>query len=203
MNSMPLVLVCQMRIALCAIEPPIWRRIQVPAGLTLRQLHGVLQAVMGWGNLHLHSFTIGKQVYGPPDPYGESTYLGEGRAHVGELFVHTGRKFTYLYDFGDGWKHVGRVEGWVQANPQLHYPLCLEGARACPPEDCGSYPGYAKALEMLQQPDNPEHTDLRQWLTELYPRGYDPEAFDLVAINRRLGRFGRKGAPHAQSALPN
>ena len=49
----------QIKITLLGTDPPIWRRLQVPADLTLAQLHNVLQTAMGWGNGHMHEFCIG------------------------------------------------------------------------------------------------------------------------------------------------
>ena len=48
-----------LRVELEGIEPLIWRRLQVPAAITLPKLHRVLQVVMGWTDSHLHSFRIG------------------------------------------------------------------------------------------------------------------------------------------------
>jgi len=38
------------KITLVGTEPPIWRRVEVPAELTLKDLHSVIQAAMGWEN---------------------------------------------------------------------------------------------------------------------------------------------------------
>jgi hypothetical protein len=46
-------------------------------------------------------------------------------------------KWLYEYDFGDGWRHEVLFEGFPPADPQAKSPICLEGERACPPEDCG------------------------------------------------------------------
>jgi hypothetical protein len=43
----------------------------------------------------------------------------------------------YEYDFGDGWEHVVRVERLLPVEADRVYPVCIGGARACPPEDCG------------------------------------------------------------------
>ena len=46
------------------IEPLVWRRLLVPASITLPKLHDLLQLAMGWTNSHLHSFTFGDQTFG-------------------------------------------------------------------------------------------------------------------------------------------
>src|SRR5438046_9065904 len=50
----------QIKITLLGTSPPIWRRLQVPANLTLEQLHDVLQLAMGWEDCHMHDFRIGR-----------------------------------------------------------------------------------------------------------------------------------------------
>src|SRR6266481_10009472 len=60
--------ICQFKVALIGIVPPIWRRVQVTGDYTLAQLHRVMQVVMGWENYHLYMFRIGGKTYGPPDP---------------------------------------------------------------------------------------------------------------------------------------
>ena len=63
----------------------------------------------------------------------------------------------------------------------MRLPVCLAGARACPPEDCGGVPGYYRVLEALNKASTPEQKELREWLGS-----YDPDRFDLAAVN---GRF--------------
>lgn len=62
---------------------------------------------------------------------------------------------------------------------------CFEGHRACPPEDCGSVPGYQELLAALRDPKHPEHRRLKQWLG----RPYDPEAFSVEQANRFLAKL--------------
>jgi hypothetical protein len=50
----------QIKVTLLWTKPPIWRRLLVPATLTLAQLHDVLQLAMGWEDCHMHAFRIGK-----------------------------------------------------------------------------------------------------------------------------------------------
>jgi hypothetical protein len=43
---------CQLKVTLRDINPPIWRRIQVWEDTTLGQLRQILQIVMGWEDCH-------------------------------------------------------------------------------------------------------------------------------------------------------
>jgi hypothetical protein len=111
------------------------------------------------------------------------------RAKLRDFQLGTGDRFTYLYDFGDHWEHEVRVEEVLPSVAGEAYPSCTDGARACPPEDCGSIPGY----EALVNPRHPDHRDLMQWAG-----GFDPEAFDLEQVNRLLqGRQKRAVRPAA------
>ena len=42
--------ILRLKIVLADSEPPIWRRVEVPADMTLKDLHAVIQAAMGWDN---------------------------------------------------------------------------------------------------------------------------------------------------------
>ena len=55
--------VYQLKVSLDEIQPPIWRRIQLPGDSSFFKLHFVLQIAMGWTNSHLHEFLIGDKVY--------------------------------------------------------------------------------------------------------------------------------------------
>lgn len=49
----------QIKVALQYINPPIWRRIEVPGDIKLGKLHRILQVAMGWSDSHLHAFRRG------------------------------------------------------------------------------------------------------------------------------------------------
>jgi hypothetical protein len=40
--------ILQIKVWLVGISPMVWRRVLVPTTFTLRELHGVIQVVMGW-----------------------------------------------------------------------------------------------------------------------------------------------------------
>ena len=95
--------------------------------------------------------------------------------------------FQYEYDFGDSWEHEVLVEGVVPPEPKVKYPLCLEGSRACPPDDCGGVWGYADFVEAIQNPDNERHEELMEWVGGRF----DSEDFDPVAATKAM----KKGLP--------
>jgi hypothetical protein len=63
--------------------------------------------------------------------------------------------------------------------------LCLDGARACPPEDCGGPWGYENLQKILRNPKHEEHDSMKGWLG--HP--LDPEAFDAEKVNTYLQRL--------------
>lgn len=105
------LIIYQLRIELQGIAPAIHRTLLVPGTLSLPKLHYVIQAAMGWDDAHLHDFSIGGQRYGEPDPdFPEVDVLDERRHTVGEVLGQATQRFTYTYDFGDGWEHAVKVE---------------------------------------------------------------------------------------------
>lgn len=176
--------VYQLKITLQEITPPIWRRIQIPADCTLRELHEVIQTVFGWLDYHLHLFEVKGVQYGEPDPEfdDEPPIHRDARTKVRTVLARLGATMVYEYDFGDCWKHDILLEGMFLAEPGVRYPRCIGGARSTPPEDCGGVAGYQSLLDILQDPDDEEYDDMRQWAGE----GFDPEAFDPEAINWAL-----------------
>ncbi len=102
-----------------------------------------------------------------------------------EVFLGSRRKFIYEYDFGDGWQHEVAAEKILPPDPAFKHPLCLAGANACPPEDCGGMGGYYDLLEILANPKYPEHADVKEWIGG----GFDPNEFSLDGVNLVLKRL--------------
>jgi hypothetical protein len=98
--------------------------------------------------------------------------------------VKMGRKtrFTYEYDFGDSWQHEVVLEKTLEPEPKIKYPRCIEGERACPPEDCGGIWGYAEFVEAIRDPQHENHEEMLEW----GGGEFDPEGFDLNVVNREL-----------------
>lgn len=177
----------QLKIELRHIEPLVWRRILVPESLTLAQLHVILLQAMGWKGGHLHEYEIARLRYGQPDPdWPTSEPLHDERKYRLKPLIESGlRRFTYLYDFGDHWEHLIKVEDVVLPKAGAPAIQCLAGANACPPEDVGGEPGYADFLAILANPDHEEHDHMKRWVG----RPFHPTAFDLAEVNERLAEI--------------
>ncbi len=177
-----------MKVTLADSKPKIWRRICVPLVSRLGALHDAIQISMGWENSHLHCFRIGKEEYavhydGDPDPLG----LDADAVVLWELGMKDrGFKFTYEYDFGDGWTHEIEIEKTQKMGPTRFYPYCEKAVRACPPEDCGGIPGYARLLRILKNPNHSEYEDMLDWLGL---DNFDPKEVDLENINATLRQY--------------
>ncbi|MBT3787712.1 MAG: plasmid pRiA4b ORF-3 family protein [Alphaproteobacteria bacterium] len=93
--------VFQLNVQLNQIEPLIWRRIVVPAAITLNELHVVLQGAMGWQDYHLHMFEIGSERYEIPenDEFGPERGARDERLYELNDLLKTGQEFSYTYEW--------------------------------------------------------------------------------------------------------
>lgn len=179
--------VLQFRIELDEITPLIWRRILVPSEYNFWDLHVAVQDAMGWLDYHLHHFEIkGKSkrktdAIGIPDfeLINDSFEIFPGwEIPVFQYFSDLGQKARYIYDYGDNWIHTVMLEGYIYREKGVKYPLCIDGARACPPEDCGGPYGYANLLEILANPAHEEYEDMITWAGKTW----HAEKFDKNAV---------------------
>lgn len=177
----------QIKVALSGSQPLIWRRIQVKSDTSLAKFHKILQRVMGWEDAHLHRFVIEGEYYGTPDEdeRGSRPTRDEHKYNLHAVVPPEGSHFVYDYDFGDNWQHVLAIEKTLAPQAGVVYPACVAGSRACPPEDVGGIARYHDFLEAIANPSHPEHEDFTGWIGGVF----DPEAFDMTAINRKLHKL--------------
>ena len=193
----------QLHVSLNDIEPPIWRRFWVEETITLGRLHEVLQIVMGWENYHLHQFITGerfeeKLYYTPPwddgfeDPEFTVRQRDETRVKARSILPLVQGSVTYEYDLGDSWEHTLLLEKVVLINPMEQWlPWCIDGRRACPPEDVGGTGGYDSFLQTIADPAHPEHSAMLQW-----GQNHEPERFDRKAVNNALWWWAKARGRH-------
>ncbi|MFN0135541.1 MAG: plasmid pRiA4b ORF-3 family protein [Phycisphaerae bacterium] len=177
-----------LKVTLRGSKPPIWRRVAVASNKTLAHLHDVIQAAFGWYNCHLHQFTTRNGLrFAPPSEFGDDFDTdGDTRKVALETIVEElSGGVVYEYDFGDGWEHLIKLEKVLEPDAAKPPPMCLAGARRCPPEDCGGIWGYMNLLDTLANPKHPDHDDMIEWIGG----PIDPQEFDLDKSNKAVRKL--------------
>jgi hypothetical protein len=183
--------IATVRIELFDTEPLIWREVEVPTSITLKGLHGVIQAAMGWYDQHLWEFRLGRQAYGQPvtgdDGWGGPPPMRADKTVLADLLRPRKTVLEYLYDFGDSWEHRLIVSRVRPGEPDVLYPRFVAGEHPAPPEDCGGLPGFYASLEALADPGHPDHEDAADWLD-----GYDPARFEELRLKMAVARLATR-----------
>lgn len=191
--------VARLHIVLSDTDPEIWRRVDVPVDASLKMLHDIIQAAMGWQDYHIWEFEADERRYGLPDPEWPDDALAPAKnIKLGTLIERGIRQLDYMYDMGDGWHHRITVEAVEPSQGDTKYPRYIDGARRCPPEDVGGTPGFENFLEAINDPTHPDHAELIEWYDECYGGAYDPNTIDLltkrrvaaIAVRRAAGKAG-------------
>ncbi|QAY59519.1 plasmid pRiA4b ORF-3 family protein [Microbacterium protaetiae] len=202
-----------LRASLVGSEPEIWREIEIADGVSLAQLHQVLQIVFGWQQSHLHRFSeqdpwssrrgiprIGPEPREWLDQWSLIEQDGDGEDEAEAILADAfsrGGPLWYEYDFGDGWVH--RIEMIGSRLAEIGEPLVrlVAGARRGPFEDSGGIGGYAEKLAIMADPRHPEHAEITEWARFVAgPWGsIDPDDADLDGARSELELL--TGAPPA------
>ncbi|MFI5136343.1 MAG: plasmid pRiA4b ORF-3 family protein [Sphingobacteriales bacterium] len=148
-------------------KPPVWRQVSVPAQFSFYRFHLVIQEAFGWENCHLFQFSpkgFGSYpvIKEPFDDGEDDEFMDAGETKLNEIFTKESQTFNYIYDFGDSWEHKITLEK-IKADKTITAD-CIGGKGACPPEDCGGPRGYMNLIEVLKDPANPEHEEMKEWL---------------------------------------
>lgn len=166
-----------LRVSLNDVEPEIWRVIEIEADITLGGLHDVLIGAMGWKDSHLHSFMVNDEWYSTVIESIETIGDDEEGVTVAAALPEVGSSIRWLYDWGDSWEHTITVEDTGTIQDGVTYPVLYDGARACPPEDCGGAHIYMEILHMIDDPSyQPQYVDRDEIMEWLGP-DFDPDVF--------------------------
>lgn len=190
-----------LEVSLLEIEPRIWRRFLIRSEATFMHFHSAIQQAFGWQNCHLYEFLDGKveendtrPLYAMKlprivrsehaEPHDDEPDAPEADdIELRHYFSAKNDRCFYVYDFGDNWQHLVEVKEVVKLPEEFTCRL-LDGARACPPEDCGGTMGYEECCEAVST----SKSDIRK--LDAYAReevesrldwldGWQSEAFDL------------------------
>lgn len=162
-------------------RPIIWRRVEVPADITLLLLCRVIQVAMGWseptaqyleyeGRLQYISLK-GHELHTPGATRLECVLRTPGK----ELFYYAGRE--------EEWSHkitLERIQNKIGLKRRVS---CVGGERRCPPEACGGPLGFAELLRHLRRPSGHRlPSGYRSWVEG----PFNPRVFSRTAVNDRL-----------------
>ncbi|RPI67670.1 MAG: plasmid pRiA4b ORF-3 family protein [Ignavibacteriae bacterium] len=189
----PLIDTLFLRIELDGIRPVIWRTVMVPVNITLRRLHDVIQAAMGWDDCHLHTFKVRGREYGDRtvflDDLGPTPMKEERSVTLQSLGLAPLDTFAYEYDMGDSWEHTITVVGTDRVERDMEFQI-IDGDNACPPEDVGGVHGYAWFVHSMMDPQHEDHEQVMEW----YGRRFDHTMYDLRGARRLLSVIVLSGA---------
>jgi hypothetical protein len=181
--------IATLRIELKHTDPVIWRHVEAPTSITLKVLHDIIQATIGWMDYHLFEFTVAGRRYGLPmdEDWGTEPRKEAAKVRLREVLKAGKTVIDYVYDFGDSWEHKITVTDVRPGLPGVSYPRYIAGERNGPPEDCGGIPGFYEMLDARADPDHPEHEQIVEWLDE-----YDPDLLEELPIKYALGRIAAR-----------
>jgi len=107
----------ELKITLLEIDPPIWRRIQVPSTMRLSCLHDAIQAVFGWTDTHIHQFEKDGKHWGDPanrEFEDDTEIIDEGKVSVGKVLLAEGDSMCTILATTGGMKL-----SWRKSSPPL------------------------------------------------------------------------------------
>ena len=168
--------------------PLNWRRVLVDDKTTFFELHHIIQIAMGWENYHIFEFKIDNYSIGVPYEelddfdFGNNKLVDASTLTLDDIIANQKKKFSYEYDFGDGWKHQIIVEQFLPRESSKSYPICIDGKLNCPPEDCGGVAGFYQFLDIIEDNTHPDHDEMFEWIGG----HYNVEYFDKEEINNKL-----------------
>jgi len=68
------------------------------------------------------------------------------------------------------------MEGIFAREKGIRYPRCIDGRRACPPEDCGGVNGFNDFLETVLVLGSENREEMITWAGGKYdPKKFDPK----------------------------
>lgn len=179
-----------LKISINDTHPPIWRRVAVPAGISFSQLNIILNTAMDWCGYHLSEYTFRDyrvRIVDEPDEffdaYDDYEFIDAADTCIDEFLDDEDlNSFTYLYDFGDNWRHTVKIEKRISDYTDP-CPAVIKFKGDTPWEDCGGVWGFYEYQEILKNPEHEEYEMIKEWT------GGRLRKYDVDLVNMELSRM--------------
>lgn len=176
-----------LRITLVGSSLRVWREIAVPSTIKLTSLAHVIVLAMGWEESHVSLFKKWRKEY---HVYMDGAELYDYKIEDASEYalcdlLGKGEEMTFIYDFGDSWKHTVKVVDCMEyEKDEKQYIRLLDGKNACPPNDVGGVHGYKEMLRIIKEdPDGEEAREYYTWLGSRWDEKFFPAIDTAIALN--------------------
>jgi tetratricopeptide (TPR) repeat protein len=121
-------------------RPDIWRIIDIKGNQMLSSLHKAIFKGFDRLDEHQYSFFLSNRPYDQGSEYTSSGVGTEGRAklasriRVDSIELYSGRKFLYLFDYGDKWWHDVELVSVTERVTRAKYPRVVKKQGKSPPQ---------------------------------------------------------------------
>lgn len=185
----------EIKVTIKDTHPPVWRKLQIPEGVTFHELNAIIQLAFDWCGYHAYNFEVGATLHQAgifielpdlDDGWGYYEVRNSKREKIDTYFKEY-KRMKYTYDFGDNWIHDILIEKIVETDIKLRKPICVKAKMANLPEDCGGPYGYDELLDILADKSNKRYNEMKEWVENSYSAWRDDRKFvDIEEINERL-----------------
>lgn len=120
-------------------QPDVWRTLELRGDHTLDDLHLAIQRAFDWDNDHLYAFFLSGKAWDEATMYASPHDDAEQTAdsvYLEDVFQRAGKKFLYIFDYGDDLRHRLTLEAILRGGvqPGTDYPRLRETHGAAPPQ---------------------------------------------------------------------
>ena len=130
----------------------IWRTIDIRGDQTLDNLHEAIQIAFNWDNDHLYSFFLSGRYWDKKTEYVSEWNINNtginmqsglkpqntDKTTISSLGLTQGATISYIFDYGDSWKHKIKLINIIEQKTGARYPRTVERYGEAPKQ----YPDY-------------------------------------------------------------
>ena len=172
-----------LKFSLDGSEPMVSRTVAIPVEASFFDLHRAIQDSMGWMDIHLHEFVVGKS----RKLIGHTAIPEVEDEREVAISGFKGEPIHYNYDFGARWAVTVTWEG---ESEDYLIPTLIDFQEVCPVDDSRGFEGFKRIQDILADPNNEEYKQVKEWIDNFPPRTRE---FSEFAVSTYLTAGVRKG----------